>query len=39
MPERGCAFFEREPGADDEPTWRPIDLAGPDLAEMIHARR
>lgn len=24
MPERGCAFFSREPGADDVPEWSPI---------------
>jgi hypothetical protein len=24
QPDRGCAFFEREPGADDEPGWTPI---------------
>lgn len=24
LPERGCAFYEREPGADDEPEWAPV---------------
>jgi hypothetical protein len=37
QPERGCAFFEREPGADD--TWCPIVDAGASLSELIDARR
>ena len=24
LPEQGCAFYEREPGADDVPEWAPI---------------
>jgi len=32
QPETGCAFFEREVGADDEPEWAPVALVrGPDL--------
>ena len=22
---RGCSYFEREPGADDEPDWTPVE--------------
>jgi hypothetical protein len=33
------AYYEREPGADDEPTWLPIKISGPSLWERIHARR
>ena len=25
-PGYGCAFFEREPGVDDEPDWRPAPI-------------
>lgn len=25
-PAYGCAFFEREPGVDDEPDWRPAPI-------------
>jgi hypothetical protein len=39
QPETGCAYYEREPGADDEPTWWPIALDGPSLSELINARR
>jgi hypothetical protein len=27
-PATGCAFYEREPGADDEPTWSPLQRFG-----------
>jgi hypothetical protein len=30
LPERGCAYFSREPGADDVPEWASIEvLPGP----------
>jgi hypothetical protein len=25
-PASGCAFWEREPGVDDEPGWTPVDF-------------
>jgi len=28
QPERGCASFQREPRADNEPTWCPIPSDG-----------
>lgn len=28
-PGYGCAFFEREPGVDDEPDWRPAGATLP----------
>jgi len=26
LPERGCAFYSREPGADDVPEWVPVTI-------------
>jgi hypothetical protein len=28
-PTNGCAFWEREPGADDEPDWVPAGVVVP----------
>jgi hypothetical protein len=30
LPERGCAYFVRAPGADDVPEWVPVELT-PDI--------
>lgn len=27
MPNHGCSAFAREPGADDEPEWKPVSYA------------
>jgi hypothetical protein len=29
QPEGGCSFWEREPGADDEPAWDPVVVLAP----------
>jgi hypothetical protein len=38
-PRRGCAFFEREVGVDDEPDWMPVALSPHETEVFIAQRR
>ena len=39
LPERGCAFYEREPGADDEPAWVPVEVIDGPAVWITNAAR
>ncbi len=37
-PRRGCAFFDREVGADDEPHWVPKPLSAHEVGLLLPSR-
>lgn len=37
-PRRGCAFFDREVGADDEPDWVPKPLSAQEVTVLLAGR-
>ncbi len=38
-PRRGCAFFDREVGVDDEPDWVPAPLTAAQVEDLLARHR